>query len=499
MADKKKDSYRNIMLSTMIFGGAQITVTLINVIRGKLVAMILGAAGIGLSSLLTNAATCIQQFALLGINQAGVREVSQAHSAEDKAALCRAARIIRTMILASALAGLFGAVAFSPLITRLSVDDPGYLIHFMMLGAVVFFNILGIGEYTILQGTRQYKSIAVSTVVMPLCGLLLGVPIYYRWGLDGIVPAMVLQSLIFFFTVRRFADRKGLEDRPLPRVSLRHTWRLGKGMIMLGMVMMAATLLGNLTTYAMSAFISNTGSIDDVGFYQAASTITMQCSALVFSAMATDYYPKLAGMIDRDMVGAHRLVNQQTEIVLLVIVPVSMIIISVVPFIITVFLTEEFQVIRCMMRFMGYAVVFKALCFPVDYMSFSKGDKRFFFWVEGVFSNVKTFLTFTLFYHYLGLDGLGYAALCSSVIDVAVSLTLNRWRYGFRLSRATASMSVRLTLMCTACLAFSFVGPPQLSYALMAAVTLFCGIYSYRQLDRRIGITTLIRQKLSDD
>lgn len=493
MSDKKTASYRNILLSTVVFGGAQITVTLINVIRGKLVAMILGATGMGLSSLLINASNCIQQTALLGINQSGVREVSQAKSGNDMALLCRVSRIIRTMILVSALLGTLGAVAFSPVITRLSVGSSEYQQHFLLLGAVVLFNILGLGEYTILQGMRLYKRIAYSTMVMPLCGLVLGIPIYYRWGIDGVVPAMILQSLIFYLTARHFVNKYGFNGRPLPHVSLRDTWQQGRGMIVLGIVMMTATLLGTLTAYAMSAFISNTGDMADVGFYQAANTITMQCSGLVFSAMATDYYPKLAGIIDKDKAAAHRLVNQQAETVLLIIVPISMVIISVVPLIITLLLTEEFQVIRHMMRFMGYAVIFKAICFPIDYMSLSKGDKKFFFWVEGVFSNVKTLLTFTLFYYYAGLDGLGYAALCSSVIDIFTSILLNRWRYGFHLSHETFAMFIRLALMATACLVFSLIGTAWLSYTLMGLCTLTCCIYSYIQLDRRIGIKSLIR------
>lgn len=495
MAESKKKSYRNIMLSTVVFGGAQVTVTLLNVIRGKLVAMILGAAGMGLSSLLVNAANCIQQVALMGINQSGVRDVSQAESGNDKTLLCMVSRIIRIMILVSALAGLAGAVVLSPVITRLSVGNMDYLAHFMLLGAVVFFNVLGLGEYTILQGTRQYKSIAYSTVVMPVCGLLLGIPIYYKWGMDGIVPAMILQSLVYYVAVRYLANKNGLRGQPTPRVPLSETWRRGKGMIMLGMVMMAATLLGNITTYAMSAFISNTGSMSDLGFYQAANMITMQCSGLVFSAMATDYYPKLAGIISDGMASAHRLVNQQTEIVLLIIVPVSMVIISVAPFLITLLLTEEFLVIQRMMRFMGYAVIFKAVCFPVDYMSFAKGDKKFFFWVEGVFCNIKTFIVFVLFYYYCGLDGLGYAALVSSMVDVFFSLTLNKWRYGFCLSGTVVSMFVRLIVMATACLGFSFAASPLVSYVLMGIVTVACCVYSYRQLDIRMDIKSFIRSR----
>lgn len=496
MYDNQKESYRSIIVSTIFFGGAQIVVTLINMIRAKFVAVILGAAGMGLSSLLSNASACIQQIVLLGVNQSGVRDVSQASSEHDMALVCRISRILRTMILVSALIGMAGTVALSPLITRLSVGDSSYLYHFVLLGAVVLFNVLGLGEYAILQGTRQYKSIAYGTVVMPLCGLVLGIPIYYMWGMSGIVPAMILQSAIYYAAMRHFTRRYGLEGRQLPRVSLSETWQRGKGMITLGMVMMTAALLSSLTTYTLSAFISHTGSMTELGFFQAANTITMQCSSLVFTAMATDYYPKLAGIIAKDRAAAHRLVDQQTEIVTLTIAPISMIIISVVPLLISLLLTDEYQVIRQTMRFMGYAVIFKAFCFPVDYMSFANGDKRFFFWAESVLPSANTLVVFIPFFHFFGLNGLGYAALVYSVVDMTVSLALNYRKYGFHLSRATVSMFIRLTLIATLCLASSFITSPTLSYTLMGLTTLACCAYSYRQLDRRIGIGAIIRARL---
>lgn len=494
-SDSGKKSYRNILKSTVVFGSTQISVTIINIVRVKLSAIILGAAGCGLSSLLLNASNCIQQIASLGINFSGVREISQACSEQDKAALHRTARIIRLMMAVCALAGMVGAVFCSPLTARFSLGSTNHLISFAMLGIVVFLNIIATGEYAILQGMQRYKDLAYNSVIPPLCGLMLGIPLYYVMGTKGIVPAMILQALIYCIAMRRTVSRKALGGRPLPHVSLRYTWQRGRRIIMLGVVMMAASLLGVLTTMSLSAFISNVGSIDDVGFYQSASAITTQCSALVFSAMATDYYPRLSGIIDRDRVAAHRMVNQQTEIVLLIIVPIAMLIISLVPLIITVLLTGEFQVMRRMMRLMAYAVVFKGLCFPVDYISYSKGDKRFFFWVEGVFLNLKMLVLFTVFYYYMGLDGLGYAAVVSSLTDVPVSLLLNRWRYGFRLSRPAAAMAVRLTLMATLCLAASFVASAVVSHALMLALTAFCCAYSYRQIDRRIGIRQLLRRK----
>lgn len=497
MENTGRKSYRNILKSTAVFGGVQVSTTLISIVRGKLVAVVLGSAGMGLYYLLSNAAACIQQIASLGIPLAAVRDVSQANESGNAAVLLRTARILRTMVGVTALLGLVGTALFSPLVARLTVGDAGYEGYFLLLAAAVFFSLLGSGESALLQGMRRYKSLAAISVVLPLCGLLVGVPLYWLWGTEGIVPAMVLQGAVHYVAGRWLADRNGLRGRGTqPRVSLRQTWLVGRGMILLGVVMMLATLLGSLSAYALSAFICAVGSMSDVGFYQSAAAITQQCSGLVFSAMGTDFYPRLSAVVCRDRAAAYRLVNEQTEIVLLVIVPVSMIIISFVPFIIALLLTPEFRVIRQVVRFMGLAVILKAFCFPMDYIALARGDKRFFFWAEGVFSNAKMLLIFMLFYSFKGLNGLGYAALCNAATDVPVSLLLTRLRYGYRPFAATWRLLARLLLMASACFAASFVESPAVSYPLMGIITLSACLYAYRQIDRRVGVRALIASRL---
>jgi len=60
--NKDENSYRSILKGTSVFGGVQVFQILINMVRGKFVALFLGPDGMGVSALLTSATSTVQQF-----------------------------------------------------------------------------------------------------------------------------------------------------------------------------------------------------------------------------------------------------------------------------------------------------------------------------------------------------------------------------------------------------------------------------------------------------
>ena len=489
---KRTSTYRNIVSSTAIFGGAQVLTILINIIRGKLVAAILHSTGMGISSILTNAANSIQQFSLLGLNVSAVKEISQASNEQDEYVLTFVIRLVRRMVLLAAILGLIVTVALSPFLSNLSFDNLSYTHYFLFLGIAVFFNVMATGEIAVMQGLRRYKLLAICSIIPPLCGLLLSIPIYYIWDIEGIVPAMILLNVIYFIAIRFFSYRQPKNAKPHPPITLRVIWQQGRSMIQLGIVMSIGMLLGALTTYALTAFISNTGSINDVGFYQAGNSITTQYIGLIFTAMATDFYPHLASLIKTSRREAFHFVNQQTEIIILIISPLAMLIILTAPWAIRILLTKEFLVIEQMVCYLGMASIFKAVCFPMDYIAYATGDKKYIFWIETFWGCAKTFTIMSVCYYCFGLQGLGYGALITALVDVTVCLIAIPWRYGFRLSTTSIRLILSMTILAAVCLASTYIPQAHIKYAIMSTVCAIGIGYSIWQLDRRIDIRSII-------
>lgn len=427
---KDNNSYRSILKGTAMFGGVQVFNILINLLRGKMVAILLGPEGMGISSLLTAASNTLQQFSSLGLNLSIVKEVASDKEQNKDDSLSATIHVARKLLRFTALLGAITTIFMAPWLSEWSFGTEDYRWHFTFCSLVVFFTTMSNGELSILQGLHEVKNLALASIVGALVGLLAGVPLYYFYGYDGIVPAMVLLAFatwLFF----RFSFRK----LQYTFSTLSFTWREikepARRMLSLGCVLMVASLLGTLIGYLLNAFISHYGTLHDVGLYQAANSMTNQYAGLVFTAMSLDFFPRLSAVASNN-IQVCELVNRQSEIVVLVIAPVVSLVILFSPLLIQILLTYEFLPLIPVIRLMALGLFFKAVAFPIGYISFAKGDKTFFLWFEGVWGNIVTLTLNVLFYYYWGIVGIGISFVSSYFISFVLYIFFTRHRYEFR-------------------------------------------------------------------
>ena len=70
-------------------------------------------------------------------------------------------------------------------------------------------------------------------------------------------------------------------------------------MLSLGFVISMSGLISLGASYIVRIYISNTGGVDDVGLYNAGFALINTYVGLVFTAMGTDYYPRLAAVANK--------------------------------------------------------------------------------------------------------------------------------------------------------------------------------------------------------
>ncbi|MDE7393324.1 MAG: O-antigen translocase, partial [Muribaculaceae bacterium] len=198
MPQPTKDTYRSLFRGFRLFGGVQVFNALVAVVRGKFVAMILGAAGMGINALYNSASLTLQRIASLGLNLAIVKEISAADEADCQqreagvltdSAVAHSLAAINRLLLATALGGLIICVLAAPVLSKLTFGNTLSAGGFRVLGVALFFMVSSAGKLAILQGLQQTKLIARASVVGGLTGLFIGVPLYWFLGTSGIVPA----------------------------------------------------------------------------------------------------------------------------------------------------------------------------------------------------------------------------------------------------------------------------------------------------------------------
>jgi len=153
-------SYRRILKSSSIIGGASVFNILIGLVRTKLVAVLLGPTGIGLVSLYTGLMSTATAVATMGVGTIGTRQIAEAVSKDDERALAvvRRAMFWGAMLLASA-----GALVVWSLREILAVKVLGGAQHATVVGWLslgVALSVAGAAQGALIQGMRRIGDMA---------------------------------------------------------------------------------------------------------------------------------------------------------------------------------------------------------------------------------------------------------------------------------------------------------------------------------------------------
>ena len=192
-------SYKNIFKTTFLFGFVQIFNILVKVGTNKVIAIFLGAEGMGVIGLLNSALGMLQTGAGLGISQSAVRDISEANGSENEKKFSRIISLTNKVIIFTSILGIMITIILSPFLSKWSFGNNDFQIAFVWLSIVVGLNILSEGQLAILKGMRQLKALARASMIGSVVGLITAVPFYYFFGKGGIVPSLIITALSALF------------------------------------------------------------------------------------------------------------------------------------------------------------------------------------------------------------------------------------------------------------------------------------------------------------
>lgn len=150
---------------------------------------------------------------------------------------------------------------------------------------------------------------------------------------------------------------------------------------------------------------------------------------LVFSAMETDYFPRLSS-INNLGVTFRTTVNRQIEVMLLLVSPLLVIFSVSLPILVPLLFSDKFLPIIEMVRIVILAMYFRALKLPVQYIPLAKGDSKSYMFLEAV-SEILILIGVITLFHLYGLKGAGLGLFLASLGDLIVTFGYARWRYGY--------------------------------------------------------------------
>lgn len=424
-----RSAYRSIFKATSLFGGVQVFNILIQIVKQKFIAILLGPTGMGISGLYTSATQLIQGLTSMGLSSSAVKNVAEANGSGDFQRISRVVTVLRKLVWITGLLGMIVVIALSPILSKSTFGNYDYTIPFIFLSITLLLQQLSAGQSVVLQGMRKLKHLAKSGVLGSFFGLIVSVPIYYFFGIEGIVPTLILSSITTLLLTWYFSKKIKIEKQ---KITSKQTFQEGKEMLKMGLVMSLNSILVLGVAYIVRIFIVRIGGTEEVGLYTAGFAIVNGYVGLIFTAMGTDYYPRLAG-VNKDNQKCKEMINQQAEIAILIIAPIIMIFLLVAPYAITLLYSNKFTPITGFMQWAMLGMIFKAVSWSMGFLIIAKGDSRLFT-KTSLFFNSVFFMNDILFYYLLGITGLGISFAINYFIHLCCLYIITKRKYKFTLN-----------------------------------------------------------------
>lgn len=483
MSDSKSSSYGNIFKTTFLFGFVQIFNIAVKVVLNKIVAILLGAEGMGIIGIYNSAINLLKTGAGLGINQSAVRDISEANAYNDEDSFSRTISLTNKVIILTSIFGILLTIVLSPLLSKTYFGDYSYTLSFIWISFVVGINVLSEGQIAILKGMRQMRSMAYASMYGSLIGLIAAMPFYYLFGRGGIIPSLIITALAALilsnFYVRKINYRK-------VAFTLRETFKESSSMVKMGLALMLVGFIGSAFDLIVAAFISRTSSIADVGLYNAGAAIITSYFGIVITAMSTDYYPRISAVYNDNSKLTNEM-NKQSETGLIMIFPLVILFVFLSPVFIDILYSSEFYDTN---NYTDYAMIGTVITVVSNCMGMillAKQASGIFIWsVTG--QRLILLGVYLLAYTYLGLLGLGIGYIALGLVHLLFMTVILHRFYRIHLSKNVYKLLGFIILVTAITIYSRKVEILLIRYTAGFSLLLFSTLFSILYMKKRMNI-----------
>lgn len=488
---EQQSSYRGIFKATSLFGGVQIYQILISVVKSKFIAVLLGPLGVGVQGLYQSALQFVQSLTSMGLSSSAVRDVSEANGSGDLNRVSIIVKTLRRLVWCTGLLGVVAVVLFSPLLSETSFGDSKHVIPFIILSLTLLTDQICAGQKVLLQGMRRLNHLAKASAIGSTLSLLVSVPLYYLYGIKGIVPTLILNSITLLFLSWIYARQVSL---PNVNLSLKETFYHGKGMLKMGFAMSWSSILVLGCAYVLRWFIRSETGTEAVGLYTAGFTIINTYVGMIFTAIGTDYYPRLAA-VNNDNQLSTATVNQQGEVAVLILTPLLLICIVFMPIIVRILYSEQFLGAICFISIAVVGMIFKLGSWLIAYQFIAKGESKLFV-INETITNIYFLFLNLIGYKLYGLTGLGVAFSLSYFIYFLQVYLIARRRYNYSFSIELKHIFLIQAFLLLLCFVISRIALGVYFYPIGLILIVISLAFSFKELDNRMDLKSMLKRIL---
>ena len=417
-------AFARILRSSALLGGAQVISLGTGFIRAKLIAVLVGPAGVGLVGILTSFNANLSSLAGWGLGTTAVRTISAADE------LDRPARIAAVRKLGNSLTwlGLLAALLLFWPVGQLTFNSSEYDLELFFAGLAVPCFVATSVWSSLLQANGQIKSLARVQIISAFGGLILGLPFIWLFGVTGIAASILIAAI-----VPAIATWKAVRN-----YCSSHSAQADSGdirtLLQLGAAIMAVAFLGQLSAYIVRLMLIRSHGLESAGYYQAAFVIAGSLPGFVFTAMGTDFFPRVAAV--KTEAEAQDLCEKQIQAGLLLALPLIAGLLTLGQFCIYLLYARSFDPAIPLLPWMIWGVFFRLLSWPMGFWLIARGSSLAVVIVTAA-TNTSAILFPVVMLLLYGVTGAAIGFFFSCIGSTVIILVVSRRRSGRWLSVPT--------------------------------------------------------------
>jgi PST family polysaccharide transporter len=198
-----------------------------------------------------------------------------------------------------------------------------------------------------------------------LAATIIGVAAIYRYGITGVLVAVLLAPLMVMLLAFWFGrDLPGARWTELRESRLTDEWR---SLASIGVVVMLTNSIVSINELAIRAIVANGLGLDFAGLYVACHAIVSVNLSLTLNAIAADYYPRISKVAD-DTAAMTRTLNEQLHIALLLAGPVLIAVSVAAPLVLTILYSGAFARADLVLRLLIAAGVLRIATWSLGFV-----------------------------------------------------------------------------------------------------------------------------------
>lgn len=422
-------THGQILKSSALIGGSQLLNIGIGIVRTKTMAILLGPAGYGLFGLYSSITNVVQSIAGMGVSSSGVRQIAAAVGTGDTERIALTTIVLRRVYVVLGLLGATLLFAFARQVSASTFGSSEHATAIRFLSIAVFFQLVSWGQDALVQGMRRVGDLAKMQVLGALFGTLLSIPIVYVWREKGVVPSLVIVSLMYL-VISWWYSRKIRVQTPV--LTIAEVTKEAAALLKLGFAFMVTAFMTVGIAYGVRIMVLRNVGFAATGYYQSAWTLGGLYVGFILQAMGADFFPRLTAVVN-DNVVCNRLVNEQMQVGVLLAGPGGLATLTCAPAVIAVFYSAKFGAAVEVLRWISFGAVLQVITWPMGFVILAKGRQGIYLFTQLAWTIVSLGLAY-ICVRMWGLNGAGIAFFGSAVFFGMIDYPVVRRLSGFRLS-----------------------------------------------------------------